>query len=472
MKNASRISIFQSAACFALILALNGCTAPTADLMAPPLELPIQLQEGGELQVSFRPKVRLLIVFDDTRTMTWHSRRLIPQMERLFEELSASQMIDLKVGFTSVWDSIRFQTASNPNGNVPMIASKSLSGIENRQNFYPLGELIPLRDPEGSGLLSPEEKSEVKRFVSRPEGSSEILSTTLREQLWIKCHEFYHPSRAARSGGPARAEAEANTGVSSTEDRWVCDLPEDPNEGQGAEFEEIFTPIRAVFENCYDPSHPNYGFCEPDDYTVVLIVTDAEDGSPNINAQGMAQFLRDHTGQRGTAIHEQRFSVFGITYPASAPDRRGSCRRDFAGPAIQLERFFELVGAKTFDICSDDYSSMVDQIIEDVQKAAIGQLISLGSAEAEFFEPEQMGNREPPKPLPLCSGEVPSQAEGLHWIRVCYGSEEVPHEFWSYNETRNAVRIKPKWRPQKEVGARFRLLFTPIDYRGSVRGDW
>lgn len=433
-----------------------SCTAPSSDLMAPPKEIRVASLSGGQLQLSFRPKVGVVFLFDDSRTMTRHESRFGPELRRIFAELPANNLIDLKVAFASVWDGRRYQTNSNPQGVVPEIGSDGL------RNFYPLGEFVPLREPVEGQWLLPAEKNGSKRFVSRSEGSAEVLQTTLKEGLWTKCHEFYHPDLSASRF--RLAEAEANVDLPAGSAPWQCLLPKDPKEGRGPQYEEIFTPLRAVLLNCKIPGHPNFGFCDEDRFLVVVIVTDAEDGSPNISAEEMAQFLREHTGQLGTSVNDQRFAIFGITYPAAKPDKRGSCQRDFAGPATKLERFFDLVGATTFDICESDYSAMVDKIVNEVQSKALGRLVSLDPYEAEYFDPIEAKDRERPKPLPLCSGEIPETSEGLHWIRVCYGAEEVPAEFWQYNEAANAVRVSPTWRPKTEEGAWFRLLFTPIYY--------
>jgi hypothetical protein len=145
------------------ILVLAGCSKPSAELMSPPPTPPpppfyvTETATGGSFEVEFNPKVDVIFLVDDSESMLDEQATLQRAASDFVNGFAKNGLIDYRVGVMTVYDSRRYGPGKA------------------NENPYPEGKLRPLKLPEGSPL----DASTLPPYVSRFEGSDEVLKATL-----------------------------------------------------------------------------------------------------------------------------------------------------------------------------------------------------------------------------------------------------------------------------------------------------
>lgn len=118
-----------------------------------------------------------------------------------------------------------------------------------------------------------------------------------------------------------------------------------PDKG-GPEFEEIFSPVKAALT---DPmlSGANAGFYRQDAHLAVIMITDANDASPNFDETNLAAFLYNLKGKRA-----DKFSVYGVLAIANSDGQ--SCKQDPSGAPTHILNLLNAVDGHKFSLCDRD----------------------------------------------------------------------------------------------------------------------
>lgn len=405
------------------VLLTAGCQSKSSDLVDPPESYQAVEASGTGISVEFNPKVDILFLIDDSYSMRPHQARLVRNIDRFVEAFAQFDVIDFHIGAVTVWDSRRYRSALNPEGVVPEVSSDGF------RNFYPMGQLQPLRAPETHQELL--QNLQGQNFVSRTEGFTEILRSTLLG-IEPKCHESYRD----------------------------CSPP--MGEGRGPEFEEHFSPVAAALADPELLNGANRGFRRPDAHLVVIFITDADDGSTNISASQMAAFLRDLTDSR----REQNFSIYGVIHPTNRASTE-ACPKDPSGNADKLMEFFRLTEGETLDICSDDYGTLLSNIGNQIRRRAFAEVIPLQHL------PEYQIRQEEITEEGEDGTEVTRTREVIEWIEVLYGDQVIPNDpetGWTYDVERNSIIIHEGLEIEAQEGARLTIRYTPVNTRNGRGG--
>ena len=125
---------------------LQACQSDSTPLVSPPRsessveqETVFETVEGPEaervqetntpVRVVFQPKLDILFVIDDSRSMEPHQINLSRNIDRFVEGFSKERFIDFHIGVTGIWDSRRYG---------PVVKKWNRQG---EKNFDDLGEL-------------------------------------------------------------------------------------------------------------------------------------------------------------------------------------------------------------------------------------------------------------------------------------------------------------------------------------------
>jgi hypothetical protein len=286
----SLIKRFTALTCAVIPSAFLACAPANSRLMAPAEASTAHTQSTG-LQVEYQPKVDILFVIDNSDSMKEHQERLKANIDRFVEAFEAHERLDFHIGVVSVFDSKRFG---------PVV-----------KEFYPLGQLRPLRDPDlpGEPLAGPQ-------YVTRAPGYAKILGETLK------------------IGTQARGTTANDLG--------------------GPEYEESFTPVMAALDG------RNEGFLREDARLAVIMITDANDDSAVSPAQ-LDHFLWELKGR-----DRDRFSTYAVL-------ALQGCKQDPGGPPLKILEFLERSQGQAYNLCSSGQNHSGDSYGDKL--AEIGQLI-------------------------------------------------------------------------------------------------
>lgn len=198
----------------------------------------------------------------------------------------------------------------------------------------------------------------------------------------------------------------------------------------GDYIEKVFDPIRLALT---DPvmSGPNAGYYRPSAHLAIVVITDAEDQSVRLDAQGAAQFLVDL--KKGDS---QKILTYGVIIPTG--DTSGCSRDEYNGVPTRLETFFSLTKGSFYGLCDPDYGSKLARIGADLV--------------------ERVGRRVLLDRRPI-----------IDTIEVSYGNQVIHADAetgWSYDATENSVVLGRRipWSDQPP-GTTVEVYFKPVDAR-------
>lgn len=248
------------------------------------------VQKGDRVVAEYDPRVDILFVIDNSKSMENHQKNLAANIPRFVEEFAKIKSIDFHIAVTTVWDSSRYGV-KDPSRNVPAVCP------DGTVNWEPMGTLVP--------LIGPSDKlpKDGRRFVTRDDDFVTILSQSLSP---VSNPRLFKDFVKADPSKPS-----------------VC--------ASGPEKEEVFSPMVAALTN--SSLKENAGFRRDGAFLVVIIVSDAksEDVPDRWTPESVRDKLSEITGEAATG--KKRFRVFSVAYK-SGTRIADSCLPD---PAFDAE---------------------------------------------------------------------------------------------------------------------------------------
>lgn len=195
----------------------------------------------------------------------------------------------------------------------------------------------------------------------------------------------------------------------------------------GSGYERVFDPLKMALT---EPmlSTLNMGFYRPSAYLAVVVITDAEDQSDQMDQNQTYQFLLDLKNGDSSKI-----LTYGVIIPSN--DTTGCARDEMDQTPTRIEDFFNLSRGKYYGLCDPDYGTKLAQIGADLV--------------------ERVGRRVLLDRRPV-----------IETISVRYGSQLIPpgaEAGWSYDATDNAIILGRaiKWSDQPQ-GTSVQVDFQPV----------
>lgn len=307
------------------------------------------------------PKVDILFVIDNSLSMTKHQKNLAANIDGFVNAFAKNAAIDFHIGFVPIYDSIKF-------GKI--YEGKTVT------KFYPLGNLLGLRDPKNHD-------------GPRLAGTPYITPDT---------PDYLNKLKATLNEG----------------------------EEDGPEFEETFSPIVAALSPPVVDG-PNQGFYRPDGYLVPILLTDADDSSPGISADGLYDFL--YNLKNGD---QDKIMPIGVIVPIDAPN----CPRDPSGPPYKITRFLTMAQGEILSLCSANFGQKLATIGDEFSQRVGRQIVKLQSV---------------PDPDTL---------------KVTYGTQTIPNDSlkgWSLDVEHSDIIFSGKMELTTEPGAQINIHYTPVN---------
>jgi hypothetical protein len=387
--------------------------------------------EAPEIKVT--PMVEVVFVVDDSWSMTEEIKILSRNIPQFVEAFSKYTNIDYQIGVVPVWDSIRYQdSALNPKAPVAQFSSKTLPNGEvvQQRNFWSKGELLPLKAKNEQGQIV-ELVNEPRFITARTPDLQTVLTNTL----------LLNPVEHIPGRDPKTNEYVAGA-------------------GQGPEFEELFSPVRAVFSDLMlnnPETGANRGFSRKCSHKVIVFVTDADDESQNLTPSQLDRFLRELTGDNSRSS----FSTFAVMYP-SGRARNSKCSYDPGigsdATADKLAEFMALTQGTVMSIC-DNFGDKLAALGESVVNNTLKNIVVPLTRYPEYTQT-----------VAAMTDSATEDENGTPWLQVFYGEEEIPMADgsdygWSWDFDKNSIIIRGADKLEPVVGAEFKIKFTAINLR-------
>ncbi|MES2856427.1 MAG: hypothetical protein V4692_11220 [Bdellovibrionota bacterium] len=288
----------------------TGCAQPTNPRLYQERDIYGSVQNNAMIEkpVSFSPKVDVLFVIDNSASMVAHQQKLKDNINGFAEAFDKSGKVDFQIGVVAVFDSKRYGSAV--------------------QDFYPIGQLQPLKDPKFPGAPVPG-----NQFVTRAPGHVEVLGESLK------------------------------IGVIP---RFAKDAAGKEIDGGGPEYEELFSPVKAALDG------RNAGFVRPEASLAVIMITDADDSSPDVGPEELDKYLLNLKG--GDRSKVSKFAVLALGRTCK-PDP-GLEAGDLPSRILTfLKAGGETTDKNSFSLCDSNYGAKLKRVGEIIQKKAEKPLI-------------------------------------------------------------------------------------------------
>ncbi len=224
----------------------------------------------------------------------------------------------------------------------------------------------------------------------------------------------------------------------------------------GPEFEELFSVVEAAIGE--RNQNENKGFIRgSDSQLVVILITDADDSSPNTNASKVADKLWSlKKGDRS------KISTYGVLSLGRDCEKDPMLKADRSDPSILL-RFLdttkdELHPNNSFSLCDDNYGQKLSDIGKDIVRKTLTKEIQISGMRFEIDKKE----------LAKCMSKNSDKNSGSACIDVRYGSQSIPMDpdfGWTYNPLRNSFIINGQVKLKPEPDAKISITATPLVYR-------
>ncbi|HVK61170.1 MAG TPA: hypothetical protein VM432_06450 [Bdellovibrionales bacterium] len=385
MKTMNRIAMGIALAVFA-----TGCAQPTNPRQMPKANTFGTAKAKTMVQKTeiLVPKADILFVIDDSESMATHQETLKANIDRFVSGFGQNHQLDFQIGVVSVFDSKRY-------GSVVT-------------EFYPKGKLRPLLDASRNPLKG-------ASFVTRAEGFVEVLGETLK------------------IGVTPRFKKDEKGNI-------LRDAKRNKIDGGGPEYEEIFSPMLAAVDG------RNPGFIRPDAHLAVIIITDAEDSTPEMDpSDAYTELLKAKGG------NSEMVSTYGILALKGCEADPGIKDAGQVEP-IKIIDFLTEAGGAGFSLCDKDYGTKLESVGQQIQeKAGKDLVISLPSKPdwcAAVDATEVQLKAQPCIPLTV-------------FFKNAKGEEEVL-EGWKYDSGNNAIFIRAEILEKIDSGA-VRYEYTAIN---------
>ncbi|KYG60437.1 hypothetical protein AZI85_13295 [Bdellovibrio bacteriovorus] len=289
---------------------------------------------------------------------------------------------------------------------------------QTKKDIYQIGDLRYIKNTQG-------QTSQSRRFVAKSDNNSKLIASTL------------------------------NIGVT-------------PYAQGGPEFEELFSPLAAALEKT-GRGAANEGFFRKEAQLVVVLLTDADDSSKNLNPEEMAQKLIDFKGGR-----TEKVAVYGVLVRPQDPDTY----KDWdlrIHPKYHPECFdMNQKTPKNNGKCTGFGPARLEQLIvaanpnegtpEQIRAKHIMSIVSPKFGD----ELAQIGSDITVKTLSkeiFLSQRPRADKNGQLMVRVRYGKQVIPQKAkggWLYNPEDNSIVLSGDIDYQYVEGARFSVDLVPL----------
>lgn len=415
-----------------------------------------------------KPMLDLLFVIDDSNSMEPHQNNLAAAMKSFTDELSKLNLLDYRIGVTSIYDSKRYfkqqQVGSDRYEQGISEWSRTEAG---RRNFYRLGRLLPFKNTRTGQL-------DLNTRFATPETDLRDLEATLKigAQVFEKydLYDYFDSNNQRVSRGQNRFDG----AYSSQEPLGLREVL--VTESRGPRFEELLAPMMAAlapqsllfganathYRNQFPSTHSldsdrwqapsitdsqrndkwmdfalnyNNSFIREKAHLGIIFVTDVTDQSVGISARAAVDSLIQLKGDDGSFSKISTFGVlhkntvsYGLQRQNAKEWKRRHCTANnrvdddvrnvdgFTTPQL-LEQFLRMTGgnraegSNILNICSNNYGQNLVQIAKDLFKKSVQRgEYDLDRVPAQNLKVVFRNN--PTKVVPTCQN---GQSEELCW---------------------------------------------------------
>lgn len=296
---------------------LAACSSPPASyMMNPPPTYSKYAENGGSVQFDITPKAEILIVVDNSDSMTKHPQ-MADNINRFVDEFTRKNPIEYHLAVVSIYDHRIYDSE----------AYKAEYGPLGLANTFENGEFRPVKDGPNSIVRD-------KYFISSSDPNlKDLLKNTI------------------------------NIGVT-------------PYKKGGPQFEESFSPVAAAFNlpggdklSQAKMSRQSNFFYGPDAYKIVFLVTDATDDSKISASELYYGLLAAANGDRSKIMF----------YGAIVPTDDNSCVRDPGGPPVKIEQLLKLSavdGSNVVTLCKP-FGDKLAEIGKSIRSRTMPRVVSL-----------------------------------------------------------------------------------------------
>lgn len=309
-----------------LMASLVACAPKGANLQGivqrplPPAPKPSPAPQYVDMMVPVAAKVAdvkkvdVLFVIDTSDSMLVHQEKLKANLNNFAEAFTADSNADFHIGVVSIWDSSRY------NKVVP--------------EPYPLGQLRPLKDPSRPGESVPG-----PQYVKRSANFTSILA----ESLKIGVESRYKMTVNSKGKKVPARDAQGKM-----------------IDGGGPEIEELFSVVLPTIEK-------NKGdFYRPEAHLAVVLITDADDASPELSPESLKKDLVDLKGGNTSLV--SGYAALVLKPNANCKVDPGRNMVDAQGKTTGVNAptnildFVTLTGGSYFDLCTEKFGEELGRI--------------------------------------------------------------------------------------------------------------
>lgn len=458
---------------YSMFLALGACGAKSTDVYSP-LAGSIHRTVWASATQEEKPKLDLLFVVDNSFSMEPHQQNLANNIEGFVKAFTTNVNIDYHVGVISAFDDLRFKSrTSNTDSNfvtekkafddymqsdehMKAQSSPALSDLakvyeldtryvnftnqDDTQPVLPAGTLRPIKRKIGAAPLTAEQFSSVcwefrgikaiGAFCKDAQAQSKVAATCQSK----KTEKDWAGFCRATGMRPTYEVLKLGRNYLQNSDKDIASLLGGTLR-LGALTREEGSPIIEGFFNAVKGSiegnlKENSGFFRPDAHLAIVIITDAEDGSSEVNGDALAEMLLKVKGGKSSL-----FSVSAAISPAN--DKQ--CPKDDGTAPTKILKLVNDTGGSSFSLCSKNFGA---------------ELTKLGRSLVEKVNRQEVA-------LPT----LPA----IETISVKYGSQTLAAKgyddkgSWTYNPGSRSVVINNLDGLKQEEGARILIKYTDAD---------
>jgi hypothetical protein len=314
---------------FIIGIALAACksrdsnTTPPAHYQQKPdiVAQVVKIGATGEAQVTFAPKVDIVFIMDDSQSMKQYIDWFQKNVDRLVDSLTSAKSLDIRVGFTRIWDQTRYTT-----GIVAPVC-KGKDGQPDELNYITNGALFDLKLPAGQEDKFQSFKG--RKFLSPQEaGGYDVLKASLSV-----------PEQPLIQNQPGQCE-------------------------RGPLVESVLGPIRWSYFGSY-----NKDFWRPDSLKVFIVLSDAYEGTASTGDQIDSRFRNALRAPAQGYQDKYRVYVAGVVPgPARACPGDYGFGRPSIFPETEIAKLARLSNGKIFSICDKNYGDHLANFGDDIKK--------------------------------------------------------------------------------------------------------
>lgn len=306
-----------------LVTFAGGVFSSACSPSSPPLQSTPQVDpEAATLsapvskQAAFSRKVDILFVIDTSESMVRHQENLKANIDHFVDSFRRHFDVDFHIGIVSIWDSIRYnKIVTEP---------------------YGLGKLRPLKGLSDSSLLATG-----PQFITR---ETDRYVEVLGESLKVGIEPRYVSSKN-KDGRLVFAQ--------DADGKLIDD--------GGPEFEELFSPVLPAL------SGQNAGFYRPDAHLAVVMITDADDSTPDLTADLLARKIFDlKAGDQKLVSGYAALALDGCAVDPGREVRDAQKQVVRVNSASHIIDFVQRTGGTYFNLCDEKFGEGL---------GAIGRLI-------------------------------------------------------------------------------------------------